>query len=154
LESLLADLGFECEFYGKGYIKLENDELSIEFLVPEIGPGRERPFPLPQLKLNAQPLRHLSMLWRAPIKVIIEGIPIYLPHPADYCLHKLIIYSQRKEPHKKSKDFETALLVMDALTEKDGSSGLKDAFSQLTSREKQKVRTALRKSIHAKIFSE
>ena len=146
MESLLADLGFECEFYGNGYIKLENDELSIEWLVPETGPGRGNPFPLPQLTLNAQPLRHISMLWRDPIQVRIAETTVHLPHPADYCLQKLIILGQRKEAHKKSKDYATALLVLDSLIEKEGSGSLRAAYGHLTRREKQKVTAVLQKS--------
>ena len=52
---LLKDLGFIVGFTGlKGYMRLEHPELIVEFLVPEKGRGSNKPYPLPQLGLNAQ----------------------------------------------------------------------------------------------------
>lgn len=117
LEKLLKPIGFEIEFFGKGYMKLESEELVIEFLVPEIGRPSEKPLPLSALKLNAQPLRHLEILWRNPIKIAVSGIPVRLPHPADYLLQKLIIAGLRKKSDKAEKDRQSAFAVLDALIE-------------------------------------
>lgn len=54
IPKLVKDLGFITTFGGgKGYIKLEHPDLIMEFLVPERGRGTDKPFPLPNLGLNA-----------------------------------------------------------------------------------------------------
>lgn len=66
---LLKDLGFVVGFTGsKGYIRLEHPQLIVEFLVPERGRGSDKPFLLPQLGLNAQPLRFLELLIQKPLR--------------------------------------------------------------------------------------
>lgn len=144
LADLMADLGFEVGFTGNsGYMNLENEELILEFLVPEAGPTTDKPYPLPDLKFNAQPLRHLAMLWRDPIAVETSGFEVKIPHPADYCLHKLIIFSRRKTADKKEKDLHSALQVLDALLEKEGEKNLKKAFAPLSKNEQKEIIKAL-----------
>ncbi len=143
LEKLLSSLGFEIEFFGKGYMKLESEELMLEFLVPEIGKSKDRPFPLKQLHFNAQPLRHLSMLWRDPIKVKVSGIQVNLPHPADCCLQKIIAASKRKRADKADKDKQAALSLLEALIEKRDFHDLSAAYKYLSKTEQKVVRATL-----------
>ena len=90
---LLHDLGFVTIFKGrKGYIKLDHPELLLEFLVPEKGKGLDKPHPLPRLGMNAVALRFLDILTANTIKIEIEGLPLTMPHPANFALHKLIIF--------------------------------------------------------------
>ena len=63
VKETLEDLGFVIDFRGsKGYIRLIHPDLFVEFLVPERGRGLDKPYPLPQLGLNAQALRFLDFL--------------------------------------------------------------------------------------------
>jgi hypothetical protein len=63
VEELLRNEGFVVTFSGgAGYMKLMHPELIVEFLVPEKGRGSDKPYPLPQLSMNAQPLRFLDYL--------------------------------------------------------------------------------------------
>ncbi len=139
LQKLLADLGFEIVHFSNGIMKLENAELILELLIPEMGAGRDKPYPLPDLNFNAQPLRHLSMLWREPIEVDVDGVPLKLPHPADYCLHKLIIQSKRKKADKKEKDLESAFSVLESLLREKRTDSILNAFQKLFPKEKKKV---------------
>jgi hypothetical protein len=92
LAELLKDLGFVVGFQGReGYIRLEHPDLAVEFLVPEKGRGSNKPFPLKELSINAQPLRYLSLLTQRVINTEIEGVKISLPHPAIFAFHKLIV---------------------------------------------------------------
>lgn len=143
LEKLLAPLGFEIEFFGRGWMKLENDELMLEFLFPQTGPSRDKPYPLPALKFNAQPLRHLAMLWRDPIGVNVSGIVVRLPHPADFCVHKLIISRRRKKGEKQEKDLRIALETLEALLENGDEETLHKAILDLTTKEKKELKLAL-----------
>ena len=130
LEELLGPLGFEMEFYGKGYMKLESDELALEFLIPEVGPHKEKPHEVPALKFNAQPMRHMSTLWRSPVRVNIDGIDVILPHPADFCVQKLVIAGRRKgaSREKGEKDRQTAFEVLDSLLKSDNKIELEKAI--------------------------
>jgi hypothetical protein len=146
LEALLAPLGFEIEFFGKGYMKLESEELLIEFLVPEVGRPTDKPFQLKQLHFNAQPLRHLSMLWRDPIKLSTAGVQLMLPHPADCCFQKLIAASKRKKSDKADKDREAALSLLEALIAKEDFKILSKAYRYLSKTEQKTLRESLRDS--------
>lgn len=86
--ALLKDMGFVLSFKGSaGFIQLMHPELIVEFLVPEIGRGREKPVPLPGLGVNAQPMRYLDFLASNTITVTAEDLTIRVPHPAAYGLH-------------------------------------------------------------------
>lgn len=52
-QTLLADLGFEIAHSSNGYMRLENAELILELLIPEVGAGRDKPYPLPEINFNA-----------------------------------------------------------------------------------------------------
>ncbi len=139
LESLFSDLGFDIAHSGNGYMKLESAELILEMLIPEIGAGQDKPYPIPELNFNAQPLRHLSMLWRDPITVKIEGIVVRLPHPADYVLHKMIIQERRAKKEKQDKDLQSALSVLEILIEKREQDSVVQAFQKLSKSEKKVI---------------
>lgn len=109
----LKELGFIINFRGEGgYIRLDHPELIVEFLIPELGKGREKPYPLPNLGLNAQPLRFLSFLTEHTITVDYEGMKLKLPHPAAYALHKVIVFGRRKAKDKAEKDKEQAIQLL------------------------------------------
>ena len=127
IPEMLKELGFVTGFKGNsGYIVLQHPDLLIEFLVPEIGRGTDRPYPIPQLGINAQPLRYLHLLQKNAIHLDFEGIRIRVPHPAAYALHKFIIFKRRANPDKRNRDIEGALRVFRQLiTEKKGASFMK-----------------------------
>lgn len=119
LPEMLKELGFIIGFKGEvGVIKLEHPDLVVEFLVPEAGKRSDKPFPLPQLGLNAQRLRFLNFLTENTIKAKIENITVVLPHPANFALHKLIVSQRRKAGEKIAKDRDSALKILKALIEK------------------------------------
>lgn len=113
---LVKDLGFIERYRGsKGYIKLEHPDLSIEFLIPERSRGSDKPYDIPALSINAQPLRFLDFLLENTISVNAEGMHIKLPHPAAYALHKFIIFKRRSKAEKHDRDIEGALRVFNEL---------------------------------------
>ncbi len=132
LRELLEDLGFRQEFRGSaGYIKLVHPDLTIEFLVPERGRGSSKPYPLPELKINAVRLRYLDILLDNTILLDAEGINIRLPHPAAYALHKFIIFKRRRKIDKHNRDIEGALRVFHALIEHNEHSAIKRIFRKM-----------------------
>lgn len=137
---LLKDLGFVEEYMGsKGYIKLDHPDLAIEFLVPERGRGHDRPYLIPQLAINAQPLRFLDFLIDNTIKVKVEGIEIILPHPAAYALHKFIIFKRRKNIDKHDRDIEGALRVFRELVHHNKKDEIKIIFNKMHSKWQKKI---------------
>ncbi|MFH0787931.1 MAG: GSU2403 family nucleotidyltransferase fold protein [Pseudomonadota bacterium] len=125
----LGDLGFIVEFTSStGCMRLFHPDLIVEFLVPDIGRGRPSPFPVPKIKINAQPLRFLSLLAARTIRVKIGEYHLTLPHHTIFALHKLIISSRRKGKDKSFRDQETAFKVLSALEKKGELEGIREAF--------------------------
>ncbi len=144
---LLSDLGFVIIYKGnKGYIKLEHPDLLLEFLVIEKGRGTDKPFPLPKLGINAVALRFLSFLSANTIKVKVEDFYITLPHPANFALHKLIIFQRRLKEDKAVKDRNIAIEILKSLIEKGESSVIKQVFDTIPRKWQARVIKGLNKS--------
>jgi len=143
---LLKDLGFVVSFQGReGYIRLEHPELAIEFLVPEKGRGSNKPFPLKELGVNAQPLRYLNLLTQKIIHAEVDGINISLPHPVVFAFHKLIISQLRRNEDKSSKDIEGALRILKAVLSKGEKAVTKIIFDSMLPTWRRKVFQCLKK---------
>ena len=142
---LLEDLGFVTHFRGeKGYIRLDHPDLILEFLVAEKGKGSNRPFLLPKLKVNAIPLRFLNFLSSNTMKVKVEDFFITLPHPANFALHKLIIFQRRQKEDKAVKDRRMAISILDMLIEKGEAAYIKKIFLASPSKWQSKIITGLK----------
>ena len=143
---LLKDLGFIVGFKGsKGYMKLEHPELMIEFLVPERGKGIDKPYPLPKLGMNAVTLRFLTFLSDSTIKVNVEDFNLTLPHPANFALHKLIIFQRRFRREKAIKDRNAAIQILKALISKGEEKSLKRVFDNIPKKWQSKIMNGLDK---------
>jgi len=105
----LESLGFVCEFKRDGSLYLWNADLKIEFITPEKGRGVDGSIRIKKLGLSAIPLRFVMLLLDNPIKLREKGIDISLPNPVNFCLHKLIIASRRKNIDKNIKDLQQAI---------------------------------------------
>jgi len=152
IPELLKDMGFVVGFKGlQGYIKLEHPELIIEFLVPERGRGSDKPYPLPQLGLNAQVLRFLDFLIKNTIHVQVEGILITLPHPANFALHKIIISQRRKNPEKMVKDRDAAINILKALVDKGEVGVIRSVFNSIPRKWQKKILMGLEKAEEPKL---
>ncbi len=144
---ILRDLGFVIIYKGnKGYIKLEHPDLLLEFLVLEKGRGIDKPFPLPKLGVNAVALRFLSFLSSNTIKVKIEDFYVTLPHPANFALHKLIIFQRRLRQDKAVKDRNIAIEILQSLIDKGESSIIKQIFNSIPQKWQKRVINGLSKS--------
>jgi len=153
IPKLLEDLGFIVEFIGsKGCIRLGHPELIVEFLVPERGRQSDKPFPLPQIGLNAQPLRFLDFLAGNTIEVNFHNSKIRLPHPAAFALHKLIIHSRRTKTEKAIKDKAQALMLLDLLLKKGETKALQFIFAKMPAKWRKNVLAVLEKLDETVIF--
>ncbi len=145
LVELLKDLGFVVGFQGReGYVRLEHPELAIEFLVPEKGRGSNKPFPLKELGINAQPLRYLNLLTQNVIHAEVDGIKIPLPHPVLFAFHKLIIAQLRRNEDKAAKDNESATRILRAVLAKGELLVIKRVFNSMLPKWREKVIKSLK----------
>lgn len=140
IPELLKDLGFVTIYKGsRGYIKLDHPDLILEFLVPEKGRGTDKPIPLPKLGMNAVALRFLSLLADNIIKIKVEDFNLFLPHPVNFALHKLIIFQRRFKEEKAIKDRNTAIEILKALINKGEIGVIKKVFASLVPKWQKKV---------------
>jgi len=152
--ALLKDLGFVVGFTGsKGYIRLEHPLLIVEFLVPERGRSYDKPYALPQLGLNAQPLRFLDFLAQNTITVKLEDITVTLPHPANFALHKLLVLTKRPTTEKQMKDKEAAVRILKALVDKGQGNLAKNVFDTMPRKWQGKVKKQLIDVVEEKILA-
>lgn len=118
LQKVFQTLGFNIVFKGSGgYITFEHPDLIIEFLVPERGRGSDKPYSLPNLGINAQPLRFLDLLTQNTVRIPFNDITVTVPHPANFAIHKLIISTRRTKPEKRDKDRYLAVEILKTLIE-------------------------------------
>lgn len=98
------------------------------YLVDLITPARRRdqpaPTPLPALEAGAMPLQHVAWLIADPVPTIAlwgAGVPVMIPQPARYAVHKLIL-AQKRDPGsrlKRAKDLAQAGALIEALLQHD-----------------------------------
>lgn len=87
----------------------------VEFLTPNRGSddNQGKPAEMPALGgASALPLRYLDFLIRDPIRSVVlykGGVPVSIPSPERYAIHKLIVAVRRtQEPAKSPKDIAQA----------------------------------------------
>lgn len=147
IPDLLKDLGFITTFHGtQGYIKLDHPDLTLEFLVPERGRGLDKPYSLPQLGLNAVALRFLEFLSSETIRVKVENFSLHLPHPANFALHKLIIFQRRTKKDKAIKDRGVAIDILKALIKRDEVNLVQKAFNSVSIKWQAKIVKGLKEA--------
>ncbi|MDD5218797.1 MAG: GSU2403 family nucleotidyltransferase fold protein [Candidatus Omnitrophica bacterium] len=116
VSQLLKDEGFVPTFNrSSGLIKYNHPELQVEFLVPELGKGRDEPVAIESLHINAQSLRYLNLLMDYPRIIAYEEIKIRVPEPAAFAIHKLMISARRGNQEKQKADLETSIGLLEFL---------------------------------------
>jgi hypothetical protein len=131
IPALLEDLGFLTEYKGAaGYMQLMHPEVMLEFLVPMHGRGNDQPFDLPPLGLNAQRLRYMDIALMRPIRLTFEDVPVRVPRPACFALHKLLVAPRRKEAARRERDVAVAAELLSLLFERKEAPVLKEIFGQ------------------------
>ena len=94
--------------------------------------------PIRGLNCAAVPLRYVEFLIQDPIDVVAlygAGIPVRVPAPGRFAVHKLIVASRRSKLAKRDKDLSQARELIDVLSERDRFS-LAEAFDDARSRGK------------------
>ncbi len=118
VESLLKDLNFVINFKGSsGYMQFVHSDIMLEFLVPERGRGTDKPYNIPELGINAAAIRYLDFLAGRTIKAHLGGVEICVPHPVNFCLHKLMICKRRGNSVKSENDRRQGVYILRCLIE-------------------------------------
>ena len=96
----------------------------VDLLTPQLRRSDTNPMPLEKLDAGATPLQHLDWLIADPVRAVAlhgAGIPVQVPQPAKYAVHKLIVAQKRRQDErvKRGKDLLQAKALIEALTETD-----------------------------------
>ena len=143
---MLEPLGFVVDFKGReGYIRFLHPDLIVEFLVPERGRSTAKPFDVPKLGINAQPLRFLDLLLAETIIVPFQSASVRLPHPAHFAIHKFLI-SGRRQSDKAERDREQAATVAQTLQVVGEGARLRSVFAGLPRKWKAQIMRAIEKT--------
>ncbi|MET4147996.1 hypothetical protein ABIC08_002210 [Bradyrhizobium sp. RT9b] len=128
----------------------------VEFLTPNQWSDDQagKPVPMPALGgASAFPLRFLDFLIHQPVRAVLlhgAGVPVLIPSPERYAVHKLIVGSRRKidgDPSaKSSKDRLQAKSIIEAMTANRQHADLASAFVEAWDRGDH-WKTAIRASI-------
>ncbi|MDM8538985.1 GSU2403 family nucleotidyltransferase fold protein [Desulfobacterales bacterium HSG17] len=106
---LLNNLGFDNDFdYHTGLVKYVHPDLEIQFLTPAIGRGKDTPYEIKKLNINAEGLRYMTLLQDFKFQMKHGGITIWLPEPEAFVLHKILVSQKRKIQAKRDKDLQSA----------------------------------------------
>jgi hypothetical protein len=145
LESALHDLDFVVSHTGRdGYIRFVHEDLMLEFIVPERGRGSDKPYPIPALGVNAQPLRFMDFLSDNTIRLRFGDVDVNVPHPANFALLKLVVSARRANSVKQENDQRQAVAVLRALVEAGKTEVLRKTFSGMPRNWKKAVREVLK----------
>jgi len=116
----------------------------VEFLAPNTGSTEHdgRPVPMPALGgASATPLRFLDFLIHEPVRSVLlhnAGVPVLVPAPERYAVHKLIIASRRHSDRtavaKSDKDLRQASALVEAMIQTRRHADLATAFTEAWNR--------------------
>lgn len=113
--------------------------LEIEFLSRSLGQGQIEPYKT-TLGVPAQGLRNMEILSNNPLTLNYNRVPVLVPIPAAYVLHKMVINKERGQVHKIEKDLQ-AIKYIDQVTMSNElfQNQLVSIFSKLTKKQQNKV---------------
>ena len=131
--------------------KVRGRALKVDLLVPTRGKPYV-PVHIPELGAHAMALPYLEYLVKATNPSVLIGrdriVPVTVPHPGWFCLHKLALYSLRSgaDNPKREKDVFQAAVLVSALTHKHDFF-LTEAIENMDSKLRSKVRLGARRAL-------
>ena len=102
---------------GTSKLYTTEDNLEIEFLINQQGSGKKSVLKT-KIGVNADALRHLSILSDNSILLNILDKRISVPTPEAYVIHKIVISPERKRI-KRQKDHESIINLLPFLNKKE-----------------------------------
>ena len=143
---ILSGLGFDAHFdYNTGLVKYVHPDLEIQFLTPALGRGKDTPYSIKTLHLNAEGLRYLNLLQKYSFTMQHTGISIRLPEPEAFVFQKILASRERKDPAKKEKDVSAAQIIGElCLRDASRRPRLKNIFISIPVRWQKKIISILK----------
>jgi hypothetical protein len=110
----------------------------VDLVIQRRNKTQKNPVPLRGLDAGAVPLQHLAWLIENPVPTVAlwgAGVPVLIPQPARFAVHKLILAQRRDEVDrlKRTKDLAQADAIITALYVHDPfalEDAIEDARSQ------------------------
>lgn len=112
----------------------------VEFLTPNTGSADndDQPAVMPALgNTSAQPLRFLDFLIYQPVRAVLlykAGVPVLIPSPERYAVHKLIVAQRRLRDQdgsaKSRKDLLQSATLIEVLVDQRQTDALADAYME------------------------
>jgi len=143
---IMKNIGFSVDFSNSGIVRLVHPEIFIDFIVPDRGRGLSAPFSLPELNINAQPLRFQDMLVDNTITINVDGLELIVPHPAAFALHKLLISDRRQIKEKGERDRHQAVELLGQLDKLGLIPELKSILSSMPKKRQLTIEKMLKES--------
>lgn len=131
--------------------KVRGRRLKVDLLVPARGKPYA-PVKLPDLKAHAVGLPYLEYLLKATSSSVLIGrdriVPVTVPHPGWFCLHKLALYELRTggDNPKREKDVVQAAVLASALAQ-DQDFLLTEAIAGMDAKLRSKVKAGARRAL-------
>ena len=132
--------------------KVRGEKLKVDLLVPTKRIPFE-PVEIPELRAHATGLPYLDYLLGETMSSVLMGrdriVPVTVPHPGRFCLHKLALYDlrSRADDSKREKDVFQAAVIASALARDQDyllADAIKEADGKLKSKMKGGVKLALK----------
>ena len=106
----------------KPFEMIASDGFKVEFLPTRDGPADKFPVPIEQLSIHAQPLEYMDYLIENSQPAVLlygAGVPVRVPDPARFALHKLALSQLRPSgaKNKADKDLRQAEAIIGVLLE-------------------------------------
>lgn len=121
--SYVDQSGFRVEFLTPN--TGSDDYAGVSALMPALGGA------------SAQPLRFLDFLIHDPVRAVLlygAGVPILVPAPARYAVHKLIVSSRRRADWdgtaESAKDLMQAVAIMETMIALQRAEELAEAYAE------------------------
>jgi len=119
--------------FSNGLVRYQHPDLLLEFLVPELGRGFDKPRLIRPWHIQAAEIRYLNFLTAFPKKIRYGGLTVRVPEPAAFALHKLIVSSRRGKKEKREKDLEAAVGVLEFLFEDpEGKARIREVLAKIS----------------------
>jgi hypothetical protein len=131
--------------------KVRGSALKVDLLVPARGKPYES-VKIPGLGAHAMGLPFLEYLLKATMQSIVIGrdriVPVTVPHPGWFCLHKLALYELREKSQgaKREKDLHQAALLAAALA-RDQDFLLIEAIDGMDTKLRSKLKAGARRAL-------
>jgi len=131
--------------------KVRGSKLKVDLLVPTRG----KPYAsikVPELGAHAMGLPYLEYLLKATISSVLIGrdriVPVTVPHPGWFCLHKLALFELRAggDSAKREKDVFQAAVLASALAQ-DQDFLLAEAIGGMDSKLRSKAKAGVRRAL-------